>query len=156
MVHDHLEMTIARWHFSSYYTRKNEKIQKSFALEQQSSYPTIFCVQKHVWLQQYNKILSVKRNEDAYLKKGTNWVTTKLNLYLYLYIKIVDRVVFDLIPVSSYTDSFGNVTRWSLLNHWFNKNTHVLFVQFPWSRLFPMNWQSPYNAILANQCRLIK
>ena len=33
------------------------------------------------------------------------------NLYLYSYIKIVDRVVFDLRPVSSYTDSFGNVTR---------------------------------------------
>ena len=76
--------------------------------------------------------------------------------YLYLYIKIVDRVVFNLRPVSSYTDSFGNVTRWSLLNHWFNKNTHVLFVHFPWSRLFPMKWQGSYNAIPTNQCRLIK
>ena len=43
-----------------------------FSLEQQSSYPTTFCVQKHVWLQQYNEILSVKRNEEAYLKKGTS------------------------------------------------------------------------------------
>ena len=144
MVLDDLEMTIARWHFPSYCTETfHEKYRKVFHWTSKVLILPPFACRN---MYGCNNIIKY------YQWKGMRTA----NLYLYLYIKIVDRVVFNLIPVSSYTDSVGNVTRWSLLNHWFNKNTHVLFVQFPWSRLFPMNWHGSYNAILANQCRLIK